>query len=141
MQLGYPPHPQAWLGHIGNTQCIVGIPAAWATKPSDYRLISTIHQSHKQGCGAGDRQGSFQHLGSGSFMPSLLASSQPPQPLPLSLLVFFHLSLPIPFPCAPVVLVCQRSTGCSQTNPAYSFTVLRHQDRNTPGLEWTALGS
>lgn len=92
-----------WRGHTGSTQCIVGIPAAQVTEPSDYRLISAIHQSHKQGCRAGlpraDRVPSSTGAGSSPpFLLSFLRNSAVPPTVSASLLPS---SLPVPFPWSP----------------------------------------
>lgn len=94
-----------WRGHTGSTQCIVGIPAAQVTEPSDYRLISAIHQSHKQGCRAGlpraDRVPSSTWGLVPPPPPSSLASSKTLQSLLRSLLLFFHLLYPFLSPGVP----------------------------------------
>lgn len=103
MRLGLP----IWRGHTGSTQCIVGIPAAQVTEPSDYRLISAIHQGHKQGCRAAPRADKVPSSTWGlvpppTFLLSFLRNSTVPPTISASLLPS---SSPVLFPWSPTGLL------------------------------------
>lgn len=104
MRLGLP----IWRGHTGSTQCIVGIPAAQVTEPSDYRLISAIHQGHKQRCRAGLPRADKVPSSTWGLVPpptillSFLRNSTVPPTISASLLPS---SSPVLFPWSPTGLL------------------------------------